>query len=169
MGDDLTRRGGGIDEGAFKNAARKLDFSAMGQREGSTSICVMMGIPNDYGPRKKKAFRCGQCESMWNFNLAKRVRIRNLILIRLRGQYVVVSTYEAQAICCWNGCRIASRISKQAVCTKHFKYTKQRLRSHYEVQDMFPGFCKACSVRSAGYMYEVVIIIMRKRPFCGHC
>ena len=30
MGDDLTRRGGEIDEGAFKNAARKLDFSAMG-------------------------------------------------------------------------------------------------------------------------------------------
>lgn len=29
MGDDLTRRGGEIDENAFKNAARKLDFSAI--------------------------------------------------------------------------------------------------------------------------------------------
>lgn len=30
MGDDLTRRGGELDEGAFKNAARRLDFSGMG-------------------------------------------------------------------------------------------------------------------------------------------
>ncbi|KAI9924161.1 hypothetical protein ASPWEDRAFT_38430 [Aspergillus wentii DTO 134E9] len=29
MGDDLTRRGGEIDESQFKNAARQLDFSAM--------------------------------------------------------------------------------------------------------------------------------------------
>lgn len=30
MGDDLTRRGGELDEGAFKNAARRLNFSGMG-------------------------------------------------------------------------------------------------------------------------------------------
>lgn len=29
MGDDLTRRGGELDEGPFKNAARQLDFTAM--------------------------------------------------------------------------------------------------------------------------------------------
>lgn len=29
MGDDLTRRGGDIDDAAFKNAARQLDFSAI--------------------------------------------------------------------------------------------------------------------------------------------
>jgi cyclin-dependent kinase 7 len=29
MGDDLTRRGGELDEGLFKSAARQLDFGAM--------------------------------------------------------------------------------------------------------------------------------------------
>ncbi|KAJ6172059.1 hypothetical protein N7470_001126 [Penicillium chermesinum] len=29
MGDDLSRRGGQIDDGPFKNAARQLDFGAM--------------------------------------------------------------------------------------------------------------------------------------------